>query len=135
MGLFNRKGTKTSISVGSAASASNGSLKSPGPLSAISRNGNNPLTPNTPQISIPRPPDPSIDPAGYLRSIHAVRERSALVYENAKKNQLRHFAVDMSKFQETASYVISIIKVSFAFCGSGQFRQRLMSAPSERLCA
>ncbi|KAI9662579.1 MAG: hypothetical protein M1821_008746 [Bathelium mastoideum] len=114
MGLFNRKGTKTSISVGSAASASNGSLKSPGPLSAISRNGSQPLTPNIPQISIPRPPDPSIDPAGYLRSVHAVRERSSKVYEKAKKNELRHFHVDMSKFQETAGYVVSIIKRDYA---------------------
>ncbi|KAL9089666.1 MAG: hypothetical protein Q9165_005698 [Trypethelium subeluteriae] len=115
MGLFNRKGNKSGISVDSSASASNGSLKSPGPLSAFSgRNGTTPLTPNAPQIPIPRPPDASVDPAGYLRSIHAVRERSALVYEKAKKNQLRHFTVDMSKFQETAGYVVSIIKRDYA---------------------
>jgi hypothetical protein len=40
-----------------------------------------------------------------------VRERSHLVLEKAKKNQLRHFNVDMSKFQDTANYVVSIIKV------------------------
>lgn len=64
-----------------------------------------------PQISLPRAPDPNLDPAGYLRSIYAVRERSHLVLEKAKKNQLRHFNVDMSKFQDTANYVVSIIKV------------------------
>ena len=114
MGLFSRKGSKNSISVDSSASASNGSLKSPGGLSALSRNGSTPLTPNAPQVPIPRPPDAAVDPAGYLRSIHAVRERSRLVLEKATKNQLRHFTVDMSKFQETAGYVVSIIKVNLS---------------------
>ncbi|KAI9712373.1 MAG: hypothetical protein M1820_001586 [Bogoriella megaspora] len=114
MGLFSRKGNKTSISVDSSAGASNGSLKSPGPLSGLSRNGTTPLTPNAPQVPIPRPPDATIDPAGYLRSIHAVRERSSLVFEKAKRNQLQHFSVDMSKFSETAGYVVSIIKRDYA---------------------
>lgn len=68
-------------------------------------------TASLPHIPIPRAPDPNLDPAGYLRSIYAVRERSHLVLEKAKKNQLRHFNVDMSKFQDTANYVVSIIKV------------------------
>jgi len=46
-----------------------------------------------------------------LRSIYAVRERSRLVLEKAKTNQLKHFNVDMSKFQDTANYVVMIIKV------------------------
>lgn len=40
-----------------------------------------------------------------------MRERSRLVLEKAKKNQLKHFDVDMTKFGDTASYVVSIIKV------------------------
>ena len=68
-------------------------------------------TANLPQVPLPRAPDPNLDPAGYLKSIYAVRERSHLVLEKAKKNPLRHFNVDMSKFQDTANYVVSIIKV------------------------
>ena len=71
-------------------------------------------TANLPQVPLPRAPDPNLDPAGYLKSIYAVRERSHLVLEKAKKNQLRHFNVDMSKFQDTANYVVSIIKVGHA---------------------
>jgi hypothetical protein len=70
-------------------------------------------TASIPQIALPRAPDPNLDPAGYLKSIYAVRERSHLVLEKAKKNQLRHFNVDMSKFQDTANYVVSIIKVGY----------------------
>ena len=69
------------------------------------------MVPQIPDVPIPEPPDPWQDPVAYLRSIHAVRERSRLVLEKAKRNQLRHFEVDMSKFPETASYVVSIIKV------------------------
>jgi hypothetical protein len=64
-----------------------------------------------PDIPLPKAPDPHIDPAGYLRSIYAVRERSRLVLEKATRNQLRHFHVDMSKFNDTANFVVSIIKV------------------------
>ena len=73
---------------------------------------NNPAaTANIPQIALPRAPDPNLDPAGYLRSIYAVRDRSRLVLEKAKKNQLKHFTVDMSKFTDVASFVVSIVKV------------------------
>lgn len=34
-----------------------------------------------------------------------------LVLEKAKANQLKHFDVDMDKFGDAASYVVSIIKV------------------------
>ena len=64
-----------------------------------------------PDVPLPKAPDPNVDPAGYLRSIHAVRERCHLVLDTAKRNQLRHFNVDMSKFPNTAQYVVSIIKV------------------------
>lgn len=62
-------------------------------------------------IPIPKAPDPSANPAAYLRSIHAVRERTRIVYDLAKKDQLKHFHVDMTKLSDTAQYVCSIIKV------------------------
>lgn len=64
-----------------------------------------------PDIPLPKAPDPQVNPVAYLRSIYAVRERSKLVLEKAKRNQLRHFNVDMSKFSDTAAYVVAIIKV------------------------
>lgn len=66
---------------------------------------------NMPDIPLPRAPDPNVDPAAYLRSIYAVRERCKLVMDKAERNQLRHFHVDMSKFNDTAKFVVSIIKV------------------------
>jgi len=60
---------------------------------------------------MPKTPDPQVDPAGYLRSIGSVRERNAVVLEKAKRNQLNHFNVDMSKFEDTTKFVVSIIKV------------------------
>lgn len=62
-------------------------------------------------IPIPPAPDPKTKPAAYLRSIHAVRERSTIVLSKAKSNSLNHFDVDLSKFQDTADYVVAIIKV------------------------
>ena len=59
-----------------------------------------------------KPPDPRVDPAAYLKSIYAVRERCSIVHEKAKQNKLLHFDVDMSKFKDTAQFVVSIIKVS-----------------------
>ena len=67
-----------------------------------------------PHIDIPKPPDPAEEPAAYLRSIHAVRERSGIVLQKAKANKLNHFDVDLSKFSDTAEYVVSIIKRDFA---------------------
>ena len=64
-----------------------------------------------PAIALPKAPDPNADPAGYLRSIYAVRERSRLVFDQARNNKLRHFDVDWSKFEDTAKFVVSIIKV------------------------
>lgn len=115
MGLFKRKDSKNSIqsekddhesfaSVNSART-SNASLRSPG----YKGSG---LPASIPELSIARPPDPALDPAAYLRSIHAVRDRSNFVLAKAKKNELKHFDVDMSKFSATASYIVSIIKVS-----------------------
>ncbi|OJJ48447.1 hypothetical protein ASPZODRAFT_93088 [Penicilliopsis zonata CBS 506.65] len=117
MGLFKRKDSKNSIqsdrdeqdSFVSANSArtSNASLRSPG-----YKPGNMPAP--IPELPVTRPPDPALDPAAYLRSIHAVRERSRIILRRAKRNQLAHFDVDMSKFVATASYVVSIIKRDYA---------------------
>ena len=67
-----------------------------------------------PDVDIPKPPDPSKKPADYLRSIHAVRDRSTFILQKAKANELNHFDVDLSKFTNTAEYVVSIIKRDFA---------------------
>lgn len=77
---------------------------------------NTPLTPvHIPKIDLPKPPDPALDPAGYLRSLGAVRERCTIVTEKAFKNQLNHFEVDMRKFPDVVSFVSQIIKVCIVF--------------------
>ncbi len=59
---------------------------------------------------MPKAPDPAVDPASYLRSINAVRDRCSMVLEKAKANQLNHFDVDMAKFDDCASFVVGLIK-------------------------
>jgi hypothetical protein len=113
MGLFKRNSKnsvqsdrdeqESFVSVNSART-SNTSLRSPG----YKGSG---LPASIPEMPIAKPPDPALDPAAYLRSIHAVRERANIVLHAAKRNQLNHFDVDMSKFKATAQYVVSIIKV------------------------
>lgn len=114
MGLFKRKDSKNSIHSDkdeqdivslNSGRTSTASLKSP-PFKGSG------LPSSIPELSISKPPDPALDPAAYLRSIHAVRERCHIVLEKAKKNELAHFDVDMSKFVPTASYIVSIIKVT-----------------------
>lgn len=112
MGLFNRKKDSKAAqpqapAADAASTISNGSVKPVKPAA----NGTTMAKPQIPDIPLPRAPDPALDPAGYLRSVHAVRERSRLVLDKAKKNQLKHFTVDMTKFNDTAAYVVSIIKV------------------------
>jgi len=115
MGLFKRKDSKPSIHShsekddrgnGSFKSRdSTASLKSPKPANGY------PSPMSLPEVAIPKAPDPALDPAAYLRSIHSVRDRSRYVLRKALNNRLNHFDVDMSKFAETAGYVVSIIKV------------------------
>ncbi|ETS86160.1 hypothetical protein PFICI_04185 [Pestalotiopsis fici W106-1] len=69
-----------------------------------------PLTPFSPKVDMPKPPDPNLDPAAYLQSLGAVRERSKIVAEKAMTNTLNHFDVDMSKFSDVISFVCGIIK-------------------------
>ena len=111
MGLFNRK-SKPNVNgdfIAQSQRTSSSSLMSPPPNKVI--NGGSFNSPSVPDVSLPAPPDPSLDPAAYLRSIYAVRQRTRLVYQRAKRNNLNHFIVDGSKFRETADYVVSIIKV------------------------
>lgn len=98
MGFFTRKSSKPTVVNGNYQykPSTNGSVF---PCSPI------------PAVALPKAPDPAIDPVGYLRSIYAVRERTRLVFDKAKENQLEHFIVDMGKFADTAAYVVSIIKV------------------------
>lgn len=100
MGLFHRKSSRPTVVNGNGhyKPGTNGSLFPSNPIPAV-------------DVALPKAPDPAIDPAAYLRSIYAVRERTKLVFEKAQENQLRHFTVDMSKFADTAAYVVSIIKV------------------------
>ncbi|XXH00969.1 hypothetical protein Hte_007320 [Hypoxylon texense] len=79
-----------------------------------------PLTPMTPhlnamssRVNLPKPPDPSLDAAGYLRSLGSVRERSKIVTDKALRNSLNHFDVDMAKFPDIVSFVCGIIKRDF----------------------
>ncbi|OOF94803.1 hypothetical protein ASPCADRAFT_208463 [Aspergillus carbonarius ITEM 5010] len=117
MGLFKRKDSKNSIQsekedldssvTVNSARTSNASLRSPG----YKGSG---LPASIPELPIAKPPDPALDPAAYLRSIHAVRERCKLILNQAKRNRLNHFDVDMGKFMATASYIVSIIKRDYA---------------------
>lgn len=90
----------------------------PTPLTPFSPAGGAPagagvaMAPPPPKVDMPRPPDPQLDPAGYLRSLNAVRERSLIVTEKALRNELNHFDVDMSKFPDVVGFVSRIIKVS-----------------------
>ena len=113
MGLFSRKSSKPTLDGDSITSNStrNSSAAIKSPTTPKPSNGASFNSPSLPDITLPRPPDPSLDPATYLRSIYAVRERSKIVYNKAKNNQLEHFDVDMNKFKDTAGYVVSIIKV------------------------
>ena len=118
MGLFSRKSSNTRHAqshvngFSDAQHTANGELKVP---YNMKRHNSNPAeNASLPDVPLPKAPDPNLDPAGYLRSIYAVRERSRLVLDKAKRNQLRHFTVDMSKFADTANYVVAIIKVRSA---------------------
>lgn len=112
MGIFSRKDKKGGLETAQkGASSDTGSIKS-SPVTPKPMNGNPSANASLPQITLPRAPDPALNPAAYLRSIYAVRERCKYIVEKAKRNQSRHFDVDMTKFGDTARYVVSIINVS-----------------------
>lgn len=114
MGFFSRKNGKVSLNDDS--NNSNGTRSSKSSLRSPPRASNGTsstfTSPSLPDITLPPAPDPKVDPAAYLRSIYAVRERSKYVFVKAKRNQLAHFTVDLSKFNDTATYLVSIINVS-----------------------
>lgn len=111
MGIFNRKSAKIQTTGEIMNSEFNSStLKSPPPTQTSQKKPPF-VSPSALDVTLPAPPDPALDPAAYLRSIYAVRARCQLVYQRAKRNQLVHFDVDGSKFNETANYLVSIIKV------------------------
>lgn len=70
-------------------------------------------SPKLPKVDLPRPPDPQLDPAGYLRSLGAVRERSKLILDKAMRNELAHFDTDMEKLSDVVAFVSRLIKVSY----------------------
>ncbi|KAI2634041.1 DUF1688-domain-containing protein [Xylaria nigripes] len=71
-----------------------------------------PLSPMTsqPKANLPKPPDPSLDAAGYLMSLGAVRERCKLITDKALQNRLHHFDVDLDRFPDVVNFVCRIIK-------------------------
>ncbi len=111
MGIFKRKNSKP-LSSETSQTYSNlrnsTAMQSPG---SAKPNGSTFSSPSLPDVSLPKPPDPNVDPAAYLRSIYSIRERTKIIFEKAKKNQLTHFNVDMEMFTKTAEYTVSIIKV------------------------
>ena len=107
MGLFNRNKDRKSTKSGERSP----SIQSESITSPTSARHTNSSFGSLPSITIPKPPDPSVDPAAYLRSIFAVRERTKILNYKLQKDKLNHFDVDMSKWGETAQYVVSIIKV------------------------
>lgn len=112
MGIFNRKSVKIQTNGEIMNSGFNSStLKSPPPTQTSHKNSPF-VSPPALDVTLPAPPDPTQDPAAYLRSIWAVRARCQLIYQRAKRNQLAHFDVDSTKFGETARYLVSIIKVA-----------------------
>lgn len=69
----------------------------------------------------------------------AVRERCKIVTEKARRNELRHFDVDLRKFPDVVSFVANIIKVretdgtilvAAACCGVAQIRHSSPLFPS-----
>jgi hypothetical protein len=121
MGLFSRKDKSGSTTSGSTrknssnlgeihsqSSHSQSSLRSPITPGSHTKMS---FPPTIPKVAMPKAPDPQVDPAGYLRSIGAVRERCSLMLTKAKNNQLNHFDVNMAGFSDTTKFVVSIMKV------------------------
>lgn len=137
MGLFSRK-SKTSKANSSSVTVcqSTASLNSSNSKLAGALPPMTPLSPMSPlklpKVDLPRPPDPQLDPAGYLRSLGAVRERSRLVMDKLLANQLRHFDVDLSKLADVVTFVSGLIKVPFQHRATGHCRRALTASLSQR---
>ncbi|KJZ74513.1 hypothetical protein HIM_06109 [Hirsutella minnesotensis 3608] len=119
MGLFSRK-PKAPKANSSALSPSSASINSSHSRIIGHRASAGSITPRTPmspmspvklpKVDLPRPPDPQLDPVGYLRSLGAVRERSKIVMDKALKNKLNHFDVDLDRLPDVVSFVSGLIK-------------------------
>lgn len=51
----------------------------------------------------------------YLKSLRAVRERSQIVLEAARKGDLNNFVYDEGRMKETAEFVAGVISVSISW--------------------
>jgi len=124
MGIFSRKekapkgNSSLATSQSTASVNSNNSRGIPSRTSAGSATPGTPMSPMSPvklpKVDLPRPPDPQLDPTGYLRSLGAVRERSKIIYDKALRNELNHFDVDLNKLPDVVSFVSGLIKVCSA---------------------
>ncbi|KAG5975344.1 hypothetical protein E4U55_007745 [Claviceps digitariae] len=79
------------------------------------------------KVDLPRPPDPELDPVGYLRSLGAVRERSRIILEKVTNDELNHFDVDLSKLPDVVTFVAGLIKRDYdapftAIPGHGRYQ-------------
>ncbi|KAK2595050.1 hypothetical protein QQS21_007240 [Conoideocrella luteorostrata] len=121
MGLFSRKDRAPKGNASIAASQSTGSVHSTTSRGIGNRvsagsytSGATSLSPMSPvklpKVDLPRPPDPQLDPVGYLRSLGAVRERSQIILEKVKSNDLIHFDVDLKKMPDVVNFVAGLIK-------------------------
>lgn len=124
MGLFSKKGSRansvasdnTGKSSRKGSTTSANSLRSTASATKMSLSGSSystlpPLPNSASLVKLPPAPNPQSNLGGYLRSIYAVRETSRNVLDAALKGRLTNFNVDMTKFQDVVSYVVSIIKV------------------------
>ncbi|KFA77803.1 hypothetical protein S40288_00540 [Stachybotrys chartarum IBT 40288] len=122
MGMFSRKdkAPKSEQSIGT--SNSSVSLNSSGSRGVLNRtsassftgNPKSPMSPvKLPKVDLPRPPDPQLDPAGYLRSLGAVRERSRIIFNKALRHELKHFDLDLNKLPDVVTFVAGLIKRDF----------------------
>ncbi|PHH89438.1 hypothetical protein CDD83_6070 [Cordyceps sp. RAO-2017] len=120
MGLFSRKAKAAKADSSIAPSQSSASFNSATSRPLGNRTSAGSITPGTPlspmspvklpKVDLPRPPDPQLDPAGYLRSLGAVRERSKVLLDRALRNDLNHFDVDLTKLPDVVTFVSGLIK-------------------------
>lgn len=123
MGLFTKNSHKSSTSSHSTGTGTSRHSSSHAETSSLGQSSTSSLKspttplykglppPQIPKIDLPKAPDPLVDPAGYLRSIGAVREQCRVVGDAARSDRLAHFDVDMGRFKDTTSFVVGLIKV------------------------
>jgi len=116
MGLFGRKNSSNpptpspKLSPGFNSQSSAPGLNSP----------KSPISLSRPVAQLPSPPNPSIDPEGYLTCLQAVRQRSQLVYDRVRNGKGTCFTMDPTKIDDVIRYVVGIIKVpSIVKCANG----------------